>query len=257
MPLAMRRNVPDRAKVRCWRFRLLLGFGRQSNMTTHRPSTAFTRIELIAVVAALALLTVIVAPLFGATREDSHRAACFNNLRQLGLVMLEYVDEHDDRFPPRAAPRWPEQLRPYYKSTAALLCPSDGPNPLSFGVAGTNSADSAPRSYLFNGWNDYYQGLPLPGSALPASAIQDPARTVLLGEKATESGHFWMDYWSGGDYSDIEQGRHLRTGSAQSGGSHFTFADGSVQFLQWGASFNPVNLWFIDTALRQMPSNPR
>src|SRR6185369_11289125 len=103
-------------------------------------------------------------------------------LAQLGVAMLEYVDEHDSTFPPRATPRWPDQLLSYYKSTAVLLGPSDGPNPTSFGLPGTNSADAAPRSYLFKGWNDYYGGFPPAGNAMPASVIQDAARTILLGE---------------------------------------------------------------------------
>jgi len=216
----------------------------------NRIPPAFTRVELIASVAAVALLGLAALPLLATPRADSERAGCFNNLRQLGIAMLKYADEHDDTFPPRIFPAWPERLRPYYKSTAVLVCPSDGPYPASFGSA-TNPADAAPRSYLFNGWSDYYQQVPPVGGAMPTSAIREPARTILFGEKVTESGHFWMDYSTFDDFMEVEHGRHLRTGNAASGGSYFTFADGSVQFLRWGASLQPVNLWAIDPALRQ------
>src|SRR5688572_14132560 len=150
------------------------------------------RTELVWLVASLALVALAITPLFGGAREGSERAGCFNNLRQLGVAALKYVDEHDDNFPRRQMPAWPEQFRSHYRSISVLACPTDGPFP-GTSVASTNLGDRAPRSYLLNGWSDYYNGVP-PRNPFPASAIQEPAGTIIFGEKVTESTHFWMDY---------------------------------------------------------------
>jgi hypothetical protein len=66
-----------------------------------RPATrAFTRIELAAMVAAIGLLGTLALPLLAATRADSDRAACFNNLRLLGRALALWGEDHD------ALPPW-------------------------------------------------------------------------------------------------------------------------------------------------------
>ena len=56
---------------------------------------AFTRIELAAVIAALGLLGTLALPLLAATRADSDRAGCFNNLRLLGRAITMWGDDRD------------------------------------------------------------------------------------------------------------------------------------------------------------------
>ena len=46
---------------------------------------------------------------------------------------------------------------------------------------------------------------------------------------------------------------HNMHGSLKSGGSHFSFADGSVRFLKYGGSVKPVNLWAITDEWRNAP----
>jgi hypothetical protein len=224
-----------------------------------RTLQAFTRVELVASVAAVALLGCTTLPLLAATRGSSDRAGCFNNLRQLGIALLSYADDNGGTFPPRGVrPFWPERLRPYYKQMAILTCPSDGLNPQSVTSNPTNIADAAPRSYIFNGWNDYFSkhGLPL-AQPFPESAIAEPAQTILFGEKVTDSGHFWFDYDQIDDLTVLENGRHFRSGNnGTSGASNHAFADGSVRLLKWGAAFQPVNLWAIEPEFRTFQAPP-
>jgi len=56
---------------------------------------AFTRIEFAALIAVLALLGVLALPLLAATRADSDRAGCFNNLRLLGRGITVWGDDRD------------------------------------------------------------------------------------------------------------------------------------------------------------------
>ena len=61
----------------------------------HSRPQAFTRIELLAVCAALAVLGALALPLLAATRADSDRAGCFNNLRLLGRAVTLWGESHD------------------------------------------------------------------------------------------------------------------------------------------------------------------
>jgi prepilin-type N-terminal cleavage/methylation domain-containing protein/prepilin-type processing-associated H-X9-DG protein len=57
----------------------------------------FTLIELLVVIAIIAILMAILIPTLNKAKEQGKRAACLNNLRQLGLAWIMYADENDDR----------------------------------------------------------------------------------------------------------------------------------------------------------------
>ena len=61
---------------------------------------AFTLIELLVVIAVIALLMGILMPALRIAREQSKRAVCASNLRQLGMAVLTYTADHDGRIPP-------------------------------------------------------------------------------------------------------------------------------------------------------------
>jgi prepilin-type processing-associated H-X9-DG protein len=52
-------------------------------------------VELLVVIAVIALLVAIFIPVAGAARERGQRAVCLSNLRQLTLAWTAYADEHD------------------------------------------------------------------------------------------------------------------------------------------------------------------
>ena len=57
--------------------------------------TAFTRLELLAVLAALVLIAGVVIPAFAQGKPRSQQAICFNNLRAVGQAVLLFNVEHN------------------------------------------------------------------------------------------------------------------------------------------------------------------
>ena len=58
----------------------------------------FTLIELLVVVAIIAVLAAMLLPAMSKARDASQRVACLSQLRQIGIVSLEYAEANDDQF---------------------------------------------------------------------------------------------------------------------------------------------------------------
>ena len=66
---------------------------------SHRSESAFTLIELLVVIAIIAILAAILFPVFAQAREKARQTSCLNNVKQLGLAMMQYVQDYDETFP--------------------------------------------------------------------------------------------------------------------------------------------------------------
>ncbi len=118
-------------------------------MKTTRLHQAFTLIELLVVIAIIAILAAILFPVFGRARENARRSSCQSNLKQLGLGIMMYVQDYDERYPFRIfgtgstyntnepAYSWRQAIQPYVKSTQVATCPSNVRNTMVADMAKT------------------------------------------------------------------------------------------------------------------------
>ena len=91
----------------------------------------FTLIELLVVIAIIAILAAILFPVFARARENARRTSCLSNVKQIGLGIMQYVQDYDGVMPATNANGNNDEsyvvaarLQPYVKSFQIFKCPS-------------------------------------------------------------------------------------------------------------------------------------
>jgi prepilin-type N-terminal cleavage/methylation domain-containing protein/prepilin-type processing-associated H-X9-DG protein len=136
----------------------------QSHRIAHR---GFTLIELLVVIAIIAILAAILFPVFARARENARRASCMSNMKQMGLGVLQYTQDYDEKYPQAywypndsssagGYAHWSGTIQPYVKSNQLFVCPSS----LGGGLAPTN-------------WTGNNSGAGAPPGQTPQAAIND------------------------------------------------------------------------------------
>jgi len=102
--------------------------GQEVPMGTERPSAVrpwiggFTLIEMLVVLVVIGILVSLAMPAIVRVRDDAQTAPCISNLRQVGMAIRMYVDDHGGGRPIGFQPVYDGG---YFGNKGVLLCPKD------------------------------------------------------------------------------------------------------------------------------------
>lgn len=196
-------------------------FHSHTSITSKR---AFTLIELLVVIAIIAILAGLLFPVFLTARGKAREISCISNLRQIGMSVSMYAQDHDglypyavdpaDKYTPQiwnSLPAFRDQipfiemihvvLQPYGKSKEIFHCPADTGFDLEdftgleidpFG----NPKNARPSSYQKFGTSYYYR-TEIAARVAGEATFQRPAEVNVLFDGA---GH-----WHGSLFPSVQR----------------------------------------------------
>ncbi len=240
------------------------------NGRSRRPS-AFTIVELVVVIAIIAILATMVLPALHRAKARGRGTQCMNNLRQFGLALQMYVDDHDDTLPYNMGPegtrktvadgsylnwvnnvmsweRDPDNtnsallvaggLGPYFSGvTSVFQCPEDHAVSDDQRAAGWSSRvrSISMNAMLGNAGEFLVDGVntnnPTYKQFFKMSEIPDPSRIFAFVEEHPDSINDGYFINRYDDYEWIDL-----PASYHNGGGYFTFADGHSEIRYWRQS---------------------
>jgi prepilin-type N-terminal cleavage/methylation domain-containing protein/prepilin-type processing-associated H-X9-DG protein len=195
----------------------------------------FTLIELLVVIAIIAILASILFPVFARARENARRSACQSNLKQVGLGIMQYVQDYDEKYPfssdnadssrivfnfSVSAPGDFTPLAtiyPYTKSWQILNCPSATPS-VDAPPLGNSSTNYFLNGVIFR----INQGLSMASLSQPSSRVMIHESDKLVSYAAVRPADFGSGYlyWLA---LPFYSNNHME-------GSNMLFADGHVKW---------------------------
>ncbi|MCS7091550.1 MAG: DUF1559 domain-containing protein [Verrucomicrobiota bacterium] len=196
--------------------------------------SGFTLVELIVVLAVIALLVGLLLPALGRAAARGRQAACMNHLRQIGIAMQLYADDHGGWLPTTTHGRgsqesWIFQLSDYLAGVDRIrICPSDPKGP----ARRSNQASSyVLNEFVFVDLLDPFgrvlesrrrlQTIPKPAQTMTAMEIADGAGAHVLNDHAHS--RRWDQGWPA-VLADIQPDRH-------EGSANYLFADAHVEAI--------------------------
>lgn len=196
-------------------------------------SKAFTLLELLVVIAVIALLAALLFPVFARARALVQRTVCLSNLRQIAFAHHLYLQDWDEQLvywwvpaPPRPQPfgprlYWTEFLQPYLRCDAVRRDPSARPEERTadwvadYVLATWQASDLRPPDQPYYFW---------PGPPLSLGQVRRPSQTVQWIDGRSTTHGVMIDSWTDRGWAQGGEFRHGR-------GSNAVFSDGHARWL--------------------------
>jgi prepilin-type N-terminal cleavage/methylation domain-containing protein len=238
---------------------------------------AFTLVELLVVIAVIAILSALLLPVMAGVRGKARRTTCLNNLRQINLGLRMYCDDANDTSPAVAdADFWSESWSSYRALMKGYVgvngpssprdklfaCPSDtfyyDLRPVSASVpargafavhaslhAQTNFDYS---SYAFNAgisnvFRVYTNTIGVGGRRL--SSITEPAKTVMIAEVPALFPYSWHQPGNASTFGAVT----FNNGAVffPDAKNMVSFVDGHVDYIKiyWNSGPTQPGIWAV------------
>lgn len=211
--------------------------------TNRSRGAAFTLVELLVVMALLALLLALLAPALRSARAKGQQMVCVNNLRQLFFACRQYANDFNDYIPHYAtgdgsgdmkelllSKGYIKQQSATYPKSPVLICPTAVTAPPEYDQ---DQKDRISRrcSYGVAIWVTYAPPFDHPRFVDWERRWPSPAVKVLVGELAMRiSGGMYI--FSNGGVQQGDPTTDWAISARHSGGANYLFFDGHVAYLE-------------------------
>jgi prepilin-type N-terminal cleavage/methylation domain-containing protein/prepilin-type processing-associated H-X9-DG protein len=182
---------------------------------------AFTLLELLVVIAVIAILLCTFMPALSGVKAKSNATKCLSNLKQLGYATEMYADDHGEHFPgdEHSSPSWLAALAPY-SGTNVYRCPCE---------------NKRPHTYMINDFLTPHPADPDHRDFSLRTSIPAPSETFWMSESppaARDLDHFHFAHSRYGGYT--RRAFEYKVDVARHGGAaNYLFVDSHVELLKW------------------------
>ena len=209
----------------------------------------FTLVEILVVVAILALLSAILFSVYSKVSNNGRQLKCTNHLMSIGQAISMYADDHSGIYPntplgPLAANcAWADRLLPYTRDSSVFECPSAKNSPYITGCvpsAGTDNLDEFGVPVNYKGGYDMNLFTRSSRRLVRQLYATHPDSTISV----LDGGGMLIQaaYADSSSLADL-QSKGLKP-PRHKGGSNVLFLDGHVKWTPYD-SLTDLKLWYF------------